>query len=746
MRNLVLLRGISASGKSTWLKENKLEQYTVSADNLRLLYAGVEYNAIGQQCISQKSDVKVWRELFNIVETRMKYGLLTIVDATHTSEKAIKAYDSLCEQYNYRMTIIEFDIDVEEAIKRNSERDEYKKVPEDVIRNMAKKLNDPLSSKHQKCIIKSNSLGGNSPTLFQYLSNDFYDLGKYDKIIVFGDIHASYSPLKEYFDNAPYSEKNFYIFIGDYLDRNYQANEVVEFIFDMMQKDNVILLQGNHENHIKKIIRGESFKETTDEFVKTWSLLSEENREKLKTIGKKVRQVFCFMYTNKNDIKDSFICTHGGIPVPYINTEIPTSQIICGVGRYSDMQGCDENFAKLSKNETIKNHTTIYSIHGHRNLENVDIQNTDRTFNLCDDIEHGGYLRILEITKDGFNPIKIKNNDYIKKSDQLYTNDIVKKLHECGYVKEKLLDDGIVSFNFTREAFRKNNFNDISVLARGLFVDSESGKIIARSYNKFFNAWFKENETNSEKEYGDCSIYSLENKLKFPVFVYKKENGYLGIVSWNYKIDDFFVASKSTNQGDYAQHFKEMFEEYLKKLSDDQKEKLIEIVKSGKSMIFEVIDEIFDPHIIRNEKPQKFVLLDIVNNDFSETYMGYDDLLILGQNLLLNVKTKVKEIQNFKELIGWLETYNVYNLDDITFSNDFAIEGFVMKDSNDFRFKFKTAYYCFWKSLRNKLEVIKLGNKVKNWSKDELKVMDVCGDKQFDNVLELREAYFKGKN
>lgn len=126
--------------------------------------------------------------------------------------------------------------------------------------------------------------------------------------------------------------------------------------------------------------------------------------------------------------------------------------------------------------------------------------------------------------------------------------------------------------------------------------------------------------------------------------------------------------------------------------------------------------------------------------------MNYDDLLILGQNLSLNVKTKVKEIQNFKELIDWLKTYNVYNIDNPTFSNDFEIEGFVMKDSNDFRFKFKTAYYCFWKSLRNKLEVMKLGNKVKNCSKDELNVMDVCGDKQFDNVRELRKVYFKGKN
>ena len=31
MRTLLLLRGIQASGKSTWIKENNLEPYTLSA-------------------------------------------------------------------------------------------------------------------------------------------------------------------------------------------------------------------------------------------------------------------------------------------------------------------------------------------------------------------------------------------------------------------------------------------------------------------------------------------------------------------------------------------------------------------------------------------------------------------------------------------------------------------------------------------------------------------------------------------
>ena len=58
MRNLIILRGIPASGKSSWVKNNELEQFTVSSDALRLLYAGVEYDLEGHQRISQKADKK----------------------------------------------------------------------------------------------------------------------------------------------------------------------------------------------------------------------------------------------------------------------------------------------------------------------------------------------------------------------------------------------------------------------------------------------------------------------------------------------------------------------------------------------------------------------------------------------------------------------------------------------------------------------------------------------------------------
>ena len=92
----------------------------------------------------------------------MEKGLFTVIDATHTSEKALNAYNKLCEKYNYRKTIVEFNVDLKTCLDRNEKREVYKRVPSEVIENMYKKLQEPLSEKNKKCLISSKICTGNS--------------------------------------------------------------------------------------------------------------------------------------------------------------------------------------------------------------------------------------------------------------------------------------------------------------------------------------------------------------------------------------------------------------------------------------------------------------------------------------------------------------------------------------------------------------------------------------------------------
>jgi 2',3'-cyclic-nucleotide 3'-phosphodiesterase len=122
------------SGKSTWIKNNHLEINTIEPDRLRLMYQGLVLNKDGRYAISQENDKEVWGTLFKMLENRMKHGSLSVIDATHTSTKSINRYKTLCDKYNYKCIVIDFsEVELQLALERNKNREDYKFIPEKVI-------------------------------------------------------------------------------------------------------------------------------------------------------------------------------------------------------------------------------------------------------------------------------------------------------------------------------------------------------------------------------------------------------------------------------------------------------------------------------------------------------------------------------------------------------------------------------------------------------------------------------------
>jgi hypothetical protein len=88
------------------------------------------------------------------------------------------------------------------------------------------------------------------------------------------------------------------------------------------------------------------------------------------------------------------LISHAGVGYyPQDLSKISTHTFIHSNGKYED--GIDKWW---ENNEGIKN-PNIYQIHAHRNIQNLPIHPFEHSFNLCDSVEFGGYLRILEIEK-----------------------------------------------------------------------------------------------------------------------------------------------------------------------------------------------------------------------------------------------------------------------------------------------------------------------------------------------------------
>ena len=133
MKKLLILNGLMGSGKSTFIKENKLEDFTLSSDELRIKMAGFDMSENGL-VISQKKDRQVWAVLYTMLETRMEMGLFTVVDAMHLRTRDFKKYKELADLYGYGIYVKRFDnVTLEELLERNKNRELYKRIPEDII-------------------------------------------------------------------------------------------------------------------------------------------------------------------------------------------------------------------------------------------------------------------------------------------------------------------------------------------------------------------------------------------------------------------------------------------------------------------------------------------------------------------------------------------------------------------------------------------------------------------------------------
>lgn len=257
----------------------------------------------------------------------------------------------------------------------------------------------------------------------------------------------------------------------------------------------------------------------------------------------------------------------------------------------------------------------------------------------------------------------MKNKDYL---DMLRFN---------SYIKERDCGNDIHSFNFTKEAFYKQAWDEQTITARGLFIDVNTAEVFARSYNKFFNL----------NERPETVVSVLRDKLEYPVQVYKKENGFLGICTARNGEMHYF--SKSTNGGDFAVMFREIAEKELKYALDVGFANYLET--QGLSAVFEVISH-KDRHFVDYDGEDKLVLLAFVKNQYKFEQLCYYEMYTTAKAFGITPKTWVWTINSEDVFYSHLDTL----------VNQKGIEGYVLEDSSGFMFKLKTDWYKFWKGVR----------------------------------------------
>jgi len=679
MRKLFLLSGVSASGKSTFIKENNLEQYTVSSDKIRLLYSSPVFNEDGNLSISIKDNKTVWKNIYDILEYRFLEGHTTIFDATNLRMSNMKNIIDIAKKYSYRIYLVKigYDLSEEELIKRDSLREKYKQIGLEAIKRQIR-FRQELSIPSYITVLTPDEF-------LEELNWKIKDVSNYSSIRVIGDIHNCATVLEETLSD--FKEDRLYVFLGDYFDRGNKPVETMEMLLNYIGKKNCVFLSGNHEKHIlnflsKNKIRSKEFKENT-----LPELLKAGYTEKdFRKLVKSLQPVYIAKFGNFN-----LLFSHAGFTSKQIGDINKFTNKLVLLSEQEFHQGIGGYQIDLEK-EFSKKYIDLIQFHGHRNpyKHKVDEFSHGFIYNLEQNVDRGGKLGIADLKIEDdcliIEDKSIQNDDFNKKS---LLNDLRK--HPT-LIKEKKLSDKVSVFNFNQKVFYDKIWNDLTIQARGLFLNQE-GEVVCRGYNKFFNIGERVDSTSKyiQSELIDKGFKNF--------IVSEKENGFLCLVAYIPELNRHNLSIFSKGAGEeFSLLAKETLLEYFKAKNIDYNKFVNKVIRDYNNnqkytLVFEIINKDKDPHIVKYENNTIF-LLDCIKNSVEGDF------------------DNIKRDEFNKEFCIDIPKYDLKLINNF---NNFFKEQFLRKDTEGVvilnletnkRFKIKTLEYNRKKELRKLFEIL----------------------------------------
>jgi protein phosphatase len=268
---VIVLIGASGSGKSSFAKKHFLPGEILSSDFFRGLVSNDE--------TSLESTKDAFDALHYILKTRLKRGLLTVIDATNVQREARQPLLDIAKEFHVFSAAIIFNMSDELCSERNKLRPDRQFGPH-VIRNHNKDLRRSLRylAKDFRYVYALNSLEEVEVATIerQRLWNNLkHEHGPFD---IMGDVHGCADELEELLEKLAYtftekSEGRYRrvyshpagrkaFFVGDLVDRGPRVLDSYELVKNMLDAGTGFCVPGNHDVKLVRKLYGKDVKIT----------------------------------------------------------------------------------------------------------------------------------------------------------------------------------------------------------------------------------------------------------------------------------------------------------------------------------------------------------------------------------------------------------------------------------------------------------------------------------------------------
>ncbi|GAB3438590.1 polynucleotide kinase-phosphatase [Streptomonospora sediminis] len=263
--SLVVLIGASGAGKSTFAARNFRPTQVISSDFCRGLVSDDEND--------QSASTDAFTLLHHIVGTRLRRGLLTVVDATNVQQRARAELVRIAKNHDVLPTAIVLDVPESLARERNAARADRDFGPQ-VISRQRRELRRGLNRLDKEGFRRVHVLRGAAETDAATVVpergwSDKRDLtGPFD---IVGDVHGCRAELEELLAALGYTverddrgravgahhpEGRTAVFVGDLVDRGPDTPGVLRLAMGMVAAGDALCVAGNHEDKLVRALKG----------------------------------------------------------------------------------------------------------------------------------------------------------------------------------------------------------------------------------------------------------------------------------------------------------------------------------------------------------------------------------------------------------------------------------------------------------------------------------------------------------
>jgi protein phosphatase len=263
--SLVVLVGVTGSGKSTFARANFRPTEVISSDFCRGVVADDEND--------QSATVDAFDLLHYIAGKRLAAGRLTVVDATSVQPDARAPLVALAREHDVLPVAIVLDLPASVCEARNATRPD-RDFGAHVIRRQHTALRRSVRNLKREgfrtvhVLRSADEVAAATITRTRLFSDLRHETGPFD---VIGDVHGCLAELAALLEklgytldrdaaghpvNAAHPEGRRVIFVGDLVDRGPDSPGVLRLAVGMVAAGTALAVPGNHEDKLLRALRG----------------------------------------------------------------------------------------------------------------------------------------------------------------------------------------------------------------------------------------------------------------------------------------------------------------------------------------------------------------------------------------------------------------------------------------------------------------------------------------------------------